>query len=168
MASHSGLPHNDNNPNVIPLFYSKTPSTPNCVTPDHHVSPLEHFDRDSLGNEGNDRHDGCIDRILSEKEMEKVVRKLLNSTAKQEAKASLVRQKDEENTLRCLEKLTCSLRPTIDKSSLPQFNGGPDDDIKEFFLQFKRTATFNKWDLREVVCNGYVSVNILPQIFYRI
>ena len=69
MASHSGLPHNENNPNVIPLFYSKTPSAPNCVTPDYHVSPLEHFDRDSLGHEDNDRHDVCIDKILSEKKI---------------------------------------------------------------------------------------------------
>ena len=64
--------------------------------------------------------------------------------ASQDVEASLVRQKEERNTLNWLEKLTSSVRPTIDKSSIPQFNGGADDDIKEFFLQFKRTVTFNK------------------------
>ena len=97
MASHSGLPHN--NPNVIPLFYSKTPSAPNCVTPDYNVSPFEHFDRDSLGHESNDRRDEYIDKIVSEKEIEKIVRKLLNSTARQETEASLIRQKDEKTRL---------------------------------------------------------------------
>ena len=149
MASHSGSHHNDNNPNIIPLLYSKTPSIPNCGTPDNDVSPLENFDQDSLGNEECNRHDEYIDKTVSDKRIEKVVRKILNSTAKQDAEASLVRQKEERNTLNWLEKLTSSVRPTIDKSSLPQFNGGPDDDIKEFFLQFKRTATFNKWDNNE-------------------
>ena len=116
MASHSGLPHNENNPNVIPLLYSKIPSAPNCVTTDYNVSPFKHFDRDSPGKEDNDRNDECIDEIVNEKKVEKVVRKLLNPTARQEAEASLVRQKDEKNTLHWLEKRTCSLRPTIDKS----------------------------------------------------
>ena len=64
MASHSGSHHNDNNPNIIPLFYSKTPPIPNCGTPDNDVSPLENFDRDSLGNEECNRHDEYIDKTL--------------------------------------------------------------------------------------------------------
>ena len=148
-------------------FTKKTPSAPNCVTPDYNVSPLEHFDRDSLGNEDNNIHDECIDKILSEKKIEKVFRKFLNSTARQEAEASLVRQKDEKNTLHWLEKLTCSLRPMIDKSSLPQFNGGPDDDIKEFFLQFKRAATFNKWDNNDQLCAFPLCLNKSASIFYE-
>ena len=167
MASYSGLPHNDNNPNVIPLFYSKTPSSPNCVTPNYNVLLLENFDRDSLGHEENGRDDEYTDKILSEKKMEKVVRKLLNSTARQEAEASLVRQKDEKNMLHWLEKLTCSLRPTIDKSSLPQFNGGPDGDIKEFFLKFKRTATFNIWDNNDQLCDFPLCLNKSASIFYE-
>ena len=105
MATHSGLPHN--NPNFIPLFYSKTPSAANCVTPDYNVSPFEYFDRDSLGHEDNDRHDEYIDKI--EKKIEKIVSKLLNSTAgnstagsstaRQETEASLIRQKDEKTGL---------------------------------------------------------------------
>ena len=46
------------------------------------------------------------------------VRKILNFTAKQDAEASLVRQKEERKTLNWLEKLTNSVRPTIDKPSL--------------------------------------------------
>ena len=167
MASHSGSHHNDNNPNIIPLFYSKTPPIPNCGTPDNDVSPLENFDRDSLGNEECNRHDEYIDKTVSDKRIEKVVRKILNSTAKQDAEASLVRQKEERNTLNWLEKLTSSVRPSIDKSSLPQFNGGPDDDIKEFFLQFKRTATFNKWDNNEQLCAFPLCLNKSASIFYE-
>ena len=117
MASYSGSHHNDNNPNIIPLFYSKTPPIPNFVIPDNDVSPLENFDRVSLGYEECNRHDEYIDKTLSDKRIEKVVRKVLKSTAKQDAEASLVRQKEERNTLNWLEKLTSSVRPTIDKSS---------------------------------------------------
>ena len=123
--------------------------TPNCVTHDNVVSRLVNFNRDSLGHEEYKRHDKYIDKIVSERRIEKVVRKILYSTVKQEAEAFLVGQKDERNTFSWLEKLTSSFRPTIDKSSLPQFNGRPDNFIKEFFLQFKRTATFNKWDNNE-------------------
>ena len=123
--------------------------TPNCVTHEYVVSRLVSFNRDSLGHEEYNRHDKYIDKIVSEKRIEKVVRKILYSTVKQEAEAFLVGQKDERNTFSWLEKLTSSFRPAIDKSSLPQFNGRPDNFIKEFFLQFKRTATFNKWDNNE-------------------
>ena len=64
MASYSGSYHNDNNPNIIPIFYSKTLPVPNCVTPDNDVSPLENFDRDALGNEECNRHDEYIDNFL--------------------------------------------------------------------------------------------------------
>ena len=74
MTSHSGSHHNDNNPNIIPLFYSKTP--------DNDVSPLGNFDQDSLGNEECNRHDEYIHKTVSDKRIEKVVRKILNSIAK--------------------------------------------------------------------------------------
>ena len=165
MASYSGSPHNNDN-HVLPLFYSKTPSAPDCITPGIEVLPTEHFDRDLLGHEENNWRDEYIDKIISEKRTEKVARKLFNSTAKQEAEASRVRQSDERNTLNWLEKIASSLRSTIDKSSLPQFIGGPDDDVKEFFLQFKRTATFNKWDNNEQLCLFPLCLNKSALIFY--
>ena len=83
------------------LFYSKTPPILNCGTPDNDVSPLENFDRHSLGNEECNKHDEYIDKTISDKRIEKVVRNILNSTAKQDAEASLVRQKEERNKLNC-------------------------------------------------------------------
>ena len=92
MASHSGLHHN--NPNTIPLFYSKTSPVPNCGTTDNDVSPLENFNRDSLRHEEYNRHDEYIDKTINENRIKKVVRKILNSTAKQDTEAPLVRQKE--------------------------------------------------------------------------
>ena len=45
-----------------------------------------------------------------------------------------------------IEKLTLSVRPSVDRSSLPKFNGSPKEDVKEFLLQLKRVATFNNWN----------------------
>ena len=112
MANYSGSPHNSNK-HVLLLFYSKTPPAPNCTTPDIEALPTEHFDRDLLGHEENDWRDEYIDKIISEKRNEKVARKLLNSTAKQKAEASRVRQSHERNTLNWLEKIASSLRPTL-------------------------------------------------------
>ena len=90
MASYSGSPHNSDNHNVLPLFYSKIPPAPNCITPDIEVLPTEHFNRDLLGHEENDWRDEYIDKIISEKRTDKVSRKPFNFTAKQEAEASRV------------------------------------------------------------------------------
>ena len=99
MASHAGSHHNDNNPNIIPLFYSKTPPIPNSGTSDNDVSQLENFHQESLGNEECNRHDEYIDKTVTDKRIEKIVRKILKFTAKQDAEASLVRKKEERNSL---------------------------------------------------------------------
>ena len=65
MASHSG-----SHRNIIPLFYSKTPPVPNCLTPDNNVLQLESIDRNSLKQEEYNRHDEFIDKTKSEKKIE--------------------------------------------------------------------------------------------------
>ena len=44
------------------------------------------------------------------------------------------------------------MRPSVDRSSLPKFNGSPEEDVKEFLLQFKRVATFNNWNSHDQHC----------------
>ena len=55
----------------------------------------------------------------------------------------------------------------IDKLAFHSLTEDLTTTLKNFFLQFKRTATFNKWDNYEQICVFPLCLNKSASIFYE-
>ena len=147
---------NRNNPSSVLLFFSTMPAALNNNTPDVKIPPQDNYDRDSIGS--NDLNDRRLERILE---------RLTETINRQEVRNPPEKCNDDTLLTTLIEKLTLSVRPSVDRSSLPKFNRSPEEEIIEFLLQFKRVATFNNWNSHDQLCGFPQCLNQSASTYYE-
>ena len=117
---------NRNNPSSVPLFFSTTPAALTVNTPEVQIPPQDNFDRDSIGS--NDLNDRRLERILE---------RLTETINRQEIRNSPEKRNDDTLLTTLIEKLTLSVRPSVDRSSSQNLMEVPKKTLKSFSFNLK-------------------------------